>query len=87
MTLKNFLGQFHNWLTTAGVAIVLAIALYVVGDADWTVRGAIVVGLGAFAKWLSTFDDHKKAKKEIVKLNKAVKTAAITGEIPGKEES
>jgi hypothetical protein len=65
MSLKNFLGQFHNWVTTVGVAIVIAIALYVAGDADWTVRGALVVGLGALAKWLSTSDDHKKGKKAV----------------------
>jgi hypothetical protein len=67
MTLKNFLGQFHNWLTTAGVAIILAIALYVAGDSDWTIRGVVVIGLGAFAKWLATHYDHKKAKEAVKK--------------------
>jgi hypothetical protein len=76
---KNAFGQIHYWWQAVGLGIVSAVALYVVGNADWTVRGAIVVIVTGLTAAL-TRDDHKKT-------DKAVDKAAITHEVPGKEES
>jgi hypothetical protein len=75
----NVYGQIHYWWQAAGIGIVSAVALYIVGNADWTVRGAIVVVVTGLTAAL-TRDDHKKTEQV------AAQKAAGAGEVPGKEQ-
>lgn len=72
---KNAYNQLRNWVTTVGLAIVLAVGEYLLDNQTWTWKAVIVAAIGAFVKYFATRDDHKKT-------DKAVKLAAVTGEIP-----
>lgn len=78
----NVYNQVHNWISTLGLAIALAVAEYLINnqDKDWTWKAVLIACLGAFVKYFLTRDDH-------VKTTQAVEKAAVTGEVPGKEES
>jgi hypothetical protein len=65
MSLKNIYDQFHNWVTTVGLAIALAMCEYLLENSEWTWKAALVAGVGAFVKYMITRDDHKKTKKAV----------------------
>jgi hypothetical protein len=65
MSLKNIYDQFHNWVTTVGLAIALAVCEYLLDNSEWTWRAALVAGVGAFVKYFATRDDHKKTRKAV----------------------
>jgi hypothetical protein len=62
---KNAYDQLRNWVTTVGLAIVLAICEYLLENQTWTWKAAIVAAAGAIVKYFVTRDDHKKTRKAV----------------------
>lgn len=59
---KNIYGQIHFWWQGVGIFVVIAVGLYIAGNADWTMRGLVGVVAGAIAAALSR-QDHKKTQE------------------------
>lgn len=77
---KNVYGQIKNFWSTVGLAIVLALAEYLIDNQTWTWKAALVAGLGAFVKYFVTRDDHKKTV-EVVKEKEAEIETITKGEL------
>jgi hypothetical protein len=80
--LTNIYGQVKAVWQGIGIFVLGTVASYILAtDPDaWNWRGVLVSAVTGGATYIVTRVDHKQA-------DKAVNKAAITGEVPGKEES
>jgi hypothetical protein len=63
----NVYQQIHNFWTTVGLAIALAVGEYLLDNQTWTWKAVIIAAVGAAIKYLATRDDHKKTGKAVKK--------------------
>lgn len=61
---KNIYGQVHYWWQGVGIFVVIAVGLYIAGNADWTMRGLVGIIAGAVAAALTRID-HKKTDQAV----------------------
>jgi membrane protein implicated in regulation of membrane protease activity len=79
---KNIYNQIHSFWQAIGIFLVGAIATYIVNTASnqWSWQGIAVSLASAVLTYGLTKNDHNKTAQ-------AVEKAAVTGEVPGKEQS